>query len=87
MDELRRITGAYGTQKRCENMSQLTVELASIIEHMSRPIPWRLVLVFDGIDRQREAPYTLLPALARLSEIVTILLLVQRLFKGSSSDL
>lgn len=30
----------------------------------------RFVLVFDGIDRQREAPPTLLPALARLSEIV-----------------
>ena len=31
----------------------------------------RFVLVFDGIDRQREAPPTLLPALARLSETVT----------------
>ncbi|EMR67256.1 putative origin recognition complex subunit orc5 protein [Eutypa lata UCREL1] len=30
----------------------------------------RFVLVFDGIDRQREAPPTLLPALARLSEII-----------------
>ena len=30
----------------------------------------RFVLVFDGIDRQREAPPTLLPALARLSEMV-----------------
>jgi origin recognition complex subunit 5 len=28
------------------------------------------VLVFDGIDQQREAPPTLLPALARLGEFV-----------------
>jgi origin recognition complex subunit 5 len=27
-------------------------------------------LVFDGIDQQREAPPTLLPALARLGEFV-----------------
>ena len=86
-DELRSVTGSSGTQTRCENMSQLTIELASVIEQMDHPVPWRLVLVFDGIDRQREAPYSLLPALARLSEIVRILLLVKRLFKDSSSYL
>ncbi len=33
----------------------------------------RLVLVFDGIDRQKDAPPTLLPALARLGEVVSFL--------------
>jgi hypothetical protein len=32
----------------------------------------RFVLVFDGIDQQRDAPPTLLPALARLGEIVSL---------------
>jgi origin recognition complex subunit 5 len=31
----------------------------------------KFVLVFDGIDRQRDAPPTLLPALARMGEIVS----------------
>jgi len=34
------------------------------------------ILVFDGIDRQREAPPTLLPALARLGEIIPKLTVV-----------
>ncbi|EJT72001.1 hypothetical protein GGTG_11251 [Gaeumannomyces tritici R3-111a-1] len=68
---------------RCENLSQLTVELAKMIKGGGGPgVPdedgspdmspegWRFVLVFDGIDRQREAPPTMLPALARLSEII-----------------
>jgi len=33
----------------------------------------KFVLVFDGIDKQRDAPHTLIPALARLSEIVSLL--------------
>lgn len=31
----------------------------------------KFVLVFDGIDKQRETPPTLLPALARVGEIVS----------------
>ncbi|OBT49719.1 hypothetical protein VE04_09358, partial [Pseudogymnoascus sp. 24MN13] len=30
----------------------------------------RVVLVFDGVDRQRDAPPTLVPALARLGEVI-----------------
>lgn len=30
----------------------------------------KFVLVLDGIDKQREAPHTLLSALARLGEVV-----------------
>ncbi|KAL8876158.1 MAG: hypothetical protein Q9198_005595, partial [Flavoplaca austrocitrina] len=32
----------------------------------------KFILVFDNIDRQREAAPTLLPALARLGELVSI---------------
>jgi origin recognition complex subunit 5 len=55
---------------RCENLSQLTVELSKMLLHPPRHKDFRFVLVFDAIDRQREAPATLLPSLARLSEIV-----------------
>ena len=57
---------------RCETVSQLTVELSKMLKYTVRPDGFRFVLVFDGIDRQREAPPTLLPALARLSEIVRL---------------
>ncbi|MCJ1387168.1 hypothetical protein MMC18_000008 [Xylographa bjoerkii] len=50
---------------RCENLSSLTVQLERLVKPQSK-----LILVFDGIDRQREAPPTLLPALARLGEII-----------------
>ncbi len=51
---------------RCETVSQLEVELARMVDDS----PGRFVLVLDGVDRQREAPPMLLPALARLSEVV-----------------
>ncbi|KAK4223032.1 putative origin recognition complex subunit orc5 protein [Podospora fimiseda] len=51
---------------KCETVSQLVVELSKMLDANSS----RFVLVFDGIDRQREAPHTLLSALARLSEII-----------------
>nr|XP_036584171.1 origin recognition complex subunit orc5 [Colletotrichum truncatum]KAF6793560.1 origin recognition complex subunit orc5 [Colletotrichum truncatum] len=44
-----------------------------MLKYTQRPEGWRLVLVFDSIDRQRDAPPTLLPALARLSEIIPCL--------------
>ncbi|KAK4043606.1 origin recognition complex subunit 5 C-terminus-domain-containing protein [Parachaetomium inaequale] len=55
---------------RCETVSQLTVELSKMLKYTPRPEGFRFVLVFDAIDRQRDAPHTLLPALARLSEII-----------------
>jgi len=65
-----------GNVSRCENLSQLVVEISRLLEgwttsgeeHEGKK---RFVLVFDGIDRQRDAPPTLLPALARLGEIVS----------------
>ncbi|KAK7752927.1 hypothetical protein SLS62_005086 [Diatrype stigma] len=47
----------------------------------------RFVLVFDGIDRQREAPPTLLPALARLSELIPNLTTIFILTSPSSPPL
>ena len=67
--------GWNGTVGRCENMSQLVVELGRLLENLpanTEARKRRLVLVFDGIDSQRDAPPTLLPALARLGEVVNI---------------
>ncbi len=52
---------------RCESISAFVVELQQLLEGKGQ-----FILVFDGIDRQREAAPTLLPALARLSEIVRL---------------
>ncbi|KAI1262270.1 origin recognition complex subunit Orc5 [Xylariaceae sp. FL1019] len=55
---------------RCETLAALTVELSKLLKYVEQEPGRRFVLVFDGIDRQRDAPPTLLPALARLSEII-----------------
>ncbi|KAI1657384.1 origin recognition complex subunit 5 C-terminus-domain-containing protein [Daldinia decipiens] len=56
---------------RCETIAALTVELTKMLKYdQPQERDSRFVLVFDGIDRQREPPPTLLPALARLSEII-----------------
>ncbi|KAF3070828.1 Origin recognition complex subunit 5 [Daldinia childiae] len=75
-----RVVGAVGdalqwegraTVGRCETVAALTVELTKMLKYdQPQERDSRFVLVFDGIDRQREAPPTLLPALARLSEII-----------------
>ncbi|TKA68159.1 hypothetical protein B0A55_07437 [Friedmanniomyces simplex] len=60
---------------RCENIAALVVHLQRLLKTLTK-----FVLVFDGIDKQREAPPTLLPALARLGEYVpglTTVLIVQ----------
>lgn len=60
---------------RCENLVQLAIELGRLLAGWAATeedgIRRRFVLVFDGIDRQRDGPPTLLPALARLGEIVS----------------
>lgn len=65
-----------GNVGRCENASQLVAELGKILGSIEvsdkrDSIRRRLVLVYDGIDRQRDAAPTLLAALARISEIVS----------------
>lgn len=56
---------------RCDSLSALHVCLETILRSQEK-----LILVFDGIDKQRDAPYTLLPALARLGEYVCTLSLI-----------
>ncbi|KAJ4324757.1 hypothetical protein N0V84_003739 [Fusarium piperis] len=56
--------------RRCETLAQLTVEMAKMVGYPERDPRWRFILVLDAIDGQRDAPPTLLPALARLSEII-----------------
>ena len=52
---------------RCENLSALVVHLQRLLKSEEK-----FVLVLDGVDKQREAPPTLLPALARLGEFVCL---------------
>lgn len=73
---VRRVADALGLDLdtltcRCENLAQLTFELSRMLKYPPQPARRHFVLVFDAIDRQREAPPTLLPALARLSETVS----------------
>lgn len=60
--------------RRCETLAQLAVALASMLGASGGPAATdarpRFVLVLDALDRQRDAPPTLVPALARLSETV-----------------
>ena len=64
-----------GNTGRCENLAQLVVELGRQLESWTTDTAGtekrKLVLVFDGIDNQRDAPPTLFPALARLGEVVS----------------
>lgn len=50
---------------RTENLNSLVVHLQQMLEGRGK-----FVLVFDSIDKQRETPPTLLPALARFGEMV-----------------
>ncbi len=52
---------------RCESISTFVVQLQRLLEDQTK-----FILAFDNIDRQREAAPTLLPALARLGELVPI---------------
>ncbi|CAF9923005.1 MAG: hypothetical protein ALECFALPRED_002285 [Alectoria fallacina] len=56
---------ANGLDGRCESISAFVVELQRILKGREK-----FILVFDGIDRQREAAPTLLPAIARIGEIL-----------------
>ncbi|KAL9097728.1 MAG: hypothetical protein Q9165_000054 [Trypethelium subeluteriae] len=55
------------TYSRCENLSALAAQLQRLLEGHEK-----FFLVLDGVDRQRDAPTTLFPALARLGEMVNM---------------
>ncbi|CAI7667152.1 unnamed protein product [Penicillium manginii] len=61
---------------RCEHVSTLAVLLEECLATRTPEKRGKFVLVLDEIDRQREAPHTLLSALARLGEIVPSLCVV-----------
>lgn len=72
---VRKVASALGFHDfatRCESLAQLNFELSRMLKHVTQPEGRHFVLVFDAIDRQKEAPPTLLPALARLSEMVSL---------------
>ena len=50
---------------RCESLSALATHLQRLLQGRGK-----FVLALDGIDRQRDAPPTLFPALARFGEMV-----------------
>ena len=57
---------------RCDSLSALQICLENIFSSQEK-----FVLVFDGVDKQRDAPPTTMPALARLGEYVRILAAVE----------
>ncbi|KAK1085563.1 hypothetical protein LTR48_004425 [Friedmanniomyces endolithicus] len=57
--------------ERCENLAALVVHLQKLLKMHEK-----FVLVFDGVDKQRESAPTLLPALARLGEYVSGLITI-----------
>lgn len=66
--------GHRGSLGRCENLSVLAVEIGKLLEGWTpaEDDKQRFVLVFDGIDKQKDAPPTLLPALARMGELASL---------------
>ncbi|KAI4242466.1 MAG: hypothetical protein L6R40_004020 [Gallowayella cf. fulva] len=50
---------------RCESISAFVLQLQRLLDGQKK-----FILVFDNVDRQREAAPTLLPALARLGELI-----------------
>ncbi|KAI9372007.1 hypothetical protein BJX61DRAFT_534343 [Aspergillus egyptiacus] len=55
---------------RCEHVSSLAVLLGECLASQPEKEVEKFVLVLDGVDKQREAPPTLLSALARLGEVI-----------------
>ena len=54
---------------RCDSLNALQICLENIFCSQEK-----FILVFDGIDKQRDAPPTTIPALAKLGEYVRMLL-------------
>ncbi|KAH0495545.1 hypothetical protein TgHK011_009088 [Trichoderma gracile] len=60
--------------QRCETLAQLAASLNSAFDDpRSKNGLTHFVLVLDGMDRQRDSPPTLMPALARLCETIPCL--------------
>ncbi|KAL6852234.1 origin recognition complex subunit 5 C-terminus domain-containing protein [Trichoderma novae-zelandiae] len=62
------------SSQRCETLAQLAASLNSIFDEPQLKTGLNhFVLVLDGMDRQRDPPPTLMPALARLCETIPCL--------------
>ncbi|KAL9608465.1 MAG: hypothetical protein Q9167_006716 [Letrouitia subvulpina] len=64
-ESLAKYGASRDVDRRCESISAFAVQLQRLLKDSKI-----FVLVFDGIDRQREASPTLLPALVRLGELI-----------------
>ncbi|PTB61758.1 hypothetical protein BBK36DRAFT_152878 [Trichoderma citrinoviride] len=76
-DALRARYGPEGvvvSSQRCETLAQLAASLNSVFDEpqLNNGLT-HFVLVLDGMDRQRDPPPTLMPALARLCETISCL--------------
>jgi origin recognition complex subunit 5 len=72
VDRVATAVGEFDASRRCETVSQLVVRLGQLLGG-NQLAASHFVLALDSIDCQREAPATLLPALARLSETVCLI--------------
>ncbi|KAF4120956.1 origin recognition complex subunit 5 [Geosmithia morbida] len=72
--------------RRCETLAQLNVELCRMLKYPGRE-NFSFILVLDAIDRTRDASPTLLPGLARLSEIIPCLTTIFIVTAPSAQDL
>ncbi|KAF1353453.1 origin recognition complex subunit 5 C-terminus-domain-containing protein [Delphinella strobiligena] len=61
----------HASSSKCESLSALTSSLERVLEGIDK-----FILVLDGVDEQREAPPTMLPALTRLGQIIPSLTVV-----------
>ncbi|KAF2155848.1 hypothetical protein K461DRAFT_274887 [Myriangium duriaei CBS 260.36] len=69
------VDGDRGTHQRCESINAFTVALSSILAGAEK-----FIIALDGIDELHDAPPSLVPAMARLGEMIpalTILLIVR----------
>lgn len=67
VEEANNINKEHIDGRGCESISAFVVQLQLLLEGKGKTI-----LVFDGIDRQQEPWPSLLPAIARLGEIVSL---------------
>lgn len=75
-------TGQAEVLEQCDRVDSLN-GLAVGLQRLLQDYKQKLVLVLDGIDRQRGASSTMLPALARLGDAVHDSFLLVHLFAMS----
>jgi origin recognition complex subunit 5 len=63
--EISQTSRVDDSQPRCDSVNNLSTQLEKVL----RTVP-KFILVFDGIDRQKEATPLLIPALARFGSII-----------------